>query len=38
LKLEQWLEERLRGGPAEGLLWTQYYVARAQEQVGHAAS
>ena len=34
LKLEQWLEEQLRGGPAEGLLWTQYYVARAQEHDG----
>lgn len=37
LKLEQWLEKHLRGGPAEGLLWTQYYVARAQAHAGHAA-
>jgi 2-polyprenyl-3-methyl-5-hydroxy-6-metoxy-1,4-benzoquinol methylase len=29
LKLEQWLEERLRGTLVDGLLWTQYYVARA---------
>lgn len=33
LKLEQWLERRLRGGPAQGLLWTQCYVARAPGQV-----
>jgi len=38
LKLEQWLEKYLRGGPADGLLWTQYYVARAQEHDGHAAN
>lgn len=29
LRLEQWLEKRLRGTGASGLLWTQYYVARA---------
>lgn len=32
LKLEQWLERRLRGGPAQGLLWTQCCVARAPAQ------
>lgn len=37
LKLEQWLEERLRGGPAQALLWTQYYVARAPEHGAPAA-
>ncbi|HEX9789950.1 MAG TPA: class I SAM-dependent methyltransferase [Kiloniellales bacterium] len=30
LKLEQWLESRVRGGPLHQLLWTQYYVARAR--------
>jgi 2-polyprenyl-3-methyl-5-hydroxy-6-metoxy-1,4-benzoquinol methylase len=30
LKLEQWLERTLLGGPAEWLLWTQYYIARAE--------
>ena len=29
LRIEQWLEAYLRDGPADGLLWTQYYVARA---------
>lgn len=29
LRLEQWLERRLRGTAGAGLLWTQYYVARA---------
>jgi SAM-dependent methyltransferase len=28
LRLEQWLEPRLRGSRLEGLLWTQYVVAR----------
>jgi SAM-dependent methyltransferase len=27
LKLEQWLERRLRGGAGRNLLWTQYHVA-----------
>ena len=26
-RLEAWLEQRLRGGPLDGLLWTQNYVA-----------
>jgi ubiquinone/menaquinone biosynthesis C-methylase UbiE len=30
LKLAQWLEARLRDGFGRNLLWTQYYVARAQ--------
>lgn len=30
LKLEQWLEQVLRGGPADGLLWVQYYVAHIE--------
>jgi SAM-dependent methyltransferase len=29
LRLEQLLEHHLRGGAAGGLLWTQYYIARA---------
>ncbi len=29
LRLERWLEAKLRGGPLHQLLWTQYYVARA---------
>jgi SAM-dependent methyltransferase len=29
LKLEQWLEKRLTGGRLDGLLWTQYYLAKA---------
>jgi SAM-dependent methyltransferase len=29
LRLEQWLERRLRGSIGAGLLWTQYYVAGA---------
>jgi SAM-dependent methyltransferase len=29
LKLEQWLERKLRGTAGGGLLWTQYYIARA---------
>jgi 2-polyprenyl-3-methyl-5-hydroxy-6-metoxy-1,4-benzoquinol methylase len=28
LRLEQYMERRLRGSAAGGLLWTQYYVAR----------
>ena len=28
LKAEQWIESKLRGSPFDGLLWTQYYVAR----------
>jgi SAM-dependent methyltransferase len=27
LRIEQWLEPRMRGGIFDGLLWTQYYVA-----------
>lgn len=30
LRLEQWLEQKCRGGAAGGLLWTQYYIARAR--------
>ncbi|MBV8772836.1 MAG: class I SAM-dependent methyltransferase, partial [Deltaproteobacteria bacterium] len=29
LRLERWLEERLRDGPLSWTLWTQYYVAQA---------
>ncbi|MFC5459749.1 class I SAM-dependent methyltransferase [Massilia niabensis] len=29
LRLEQWLERKLRGTAGVGLLWTQYYVASA---------
>ncbi len=29
LRFEQWLERRLDGGPLDGLLWTQYYLAEA---------
>ena len=29
LSLERWLELKLRGGPLNGLLWTQYYVAQS---------
>jgi SAM-dependent methyltransferase len=29
LQIEQWLESKLRGTFAQGLLWTQYYIARA---------
>ena len=29
LRLEQWLEARLRGTAGDWLLWTQYYIARA---------
>lgn len=29
LRLEQWLERKLRGTAGAGLLWTQYYIARA---------
>ena len=29
LRLEQWLERKVRGTVAGGLLWTQYYIARA---------
>jgi SAM-dependent methyltransferase len=28
LAIERWLERKLRDGPADWLLWTQYYVAR----------
>ncbi len=28
LHLEQWLERKLRDGPLEWVLWTQYYVAK----------
>lgn len=28
LKLEQWLEAKLNGGPLSWMLWTQYYVAQ----------
>jgi len=28
MRLERWLEQKLRGGPLDWLLWTQYYVAR----------
>ncbi|HTT77486.1 MAG TPA: hypothetical protein VMF50_16095, partial [Candidatus Binataceae bacterium] len=27
LRLQQWLEERLRGRQPDWMLWTQYYVA-----------
>jgi len=29
LRFEQWLERRLDRGPLDGLLWTQYYLAKA---------
>lgn len=29
LRLEQWLEQGVRGTACAGLLWTQYYIARA---------
>jgi 2-polyprenyl-3-methyl-5-hydroxy-6-metoxy-1,4-benzoquinol methylase len=29
LKLEQWLERKIDGGRLSGLLWVQYYLARA---------
>lgn len=29
LRLEQWLESKLRNGPFNGLLWIQYYIAEA---------
>jgi 2-polyprenyl-3-methyl-5-hydroxy-6-metoxy-1,4-benzoquinol methylase len=29
LKLEQWIERRIKGGRLSGLLWVQYYLARA---------
>jgi 2-polyprenyl-3-methyl-5-hydroxy-6-metoxy-1,4-benzoquinol methylase len=28
LRMEQWLEQKLRNGPLSWMLWTQYYVAR----------
>jgi 2-polyprenyl-3-methyl-5-hydroxy-6-metoxy-1,4-benzoquinol methylase len=28
LRLEQWMENKLRNGPLSWMLWTQYYVAR----------
>jgi 2-polyprenyl-3-methyl-5-hydroxy-6-metoxy-1,4-benzoquinol methylase len=28
MRLERWLEKRLRGGPFGWILWTQYYLAR----------
>ena len=28
VRLEQWLESKLRGGSLDSLLWTQYYIAR----------
>lgn len=31
LRLEQWCEARLRGGPFDWLLWTQYVVATAPQ-------
>jgi 2-polyprenyl-3-methyl-5-hydroxy-6-metoxy-1,4-benzoquinol methylase len=30
MRLERWLEERLRGGALSWALWTQYYVAKAE--------
>jgi SAM-dependent methyltransferase len=30
MRLEQWLEERLRDGPLSWTLWTQYYVAQSE--------
>jgi 2-polyprenyl-3-methyl-5-hydroxy-6-metoxy-1,4-benzoquinol methylase len=32
LRCEQWLEERIRGGLLEALLWEQYYVAGKSSQ------
>jgi len=32
LRLEQWLERKLRGTAGSGLLWTQYYIGRAARQ------
>lgn len=29
LRIQQWLETKLRDGPLDFLLWTQYYVAKA---------
>lgn len=29
LRLEQWLEGKLKRGPLDGLIWTQYYIAGA---------
>lgn len=31
LKIEQWLEQRMRGSWLDGLLWTQYYVVTKPE-------
>ena len=28
LKIEQWLENRIRGSIFDGLLWTQCYIVR----------
>jgi SAM-dependent methyltransferase len=28
LRLEQWLESKVRGGPLSWMLWTQFYIAR----------
>jgi 2-polyprenyl-3-methyl-5-hydroxy-6-metoxy-1,4-benzoquinol methylase len=30
MRLERWLEERMRDGPLSWTLWTQYYVAQAE--------
>jgi 2-polyprenyl-3-methyl-5-hydroxy-6-metoxy-1,4-benzoquinol methylase len=30
MRLERWLEERLRDGPLSWTLWTQYYVAQSE--------
>jgi SAM-dependent methyltransferase len=32
LRLEQWLERRVRGTVGAGLLWTQFYIARAAKR------
>jgi len=29
LKIEKWIEQKIRGGRLDGVLWTQYYVAEA---------
>jgi hypothetical protein len=30
MRVERWLEERLRNGPLSWTLWTQYYVAQSE--------
>jgi SAM-dependent methyltransferase len=38
LRLEQYLQDQLRGGPLEQLLWTQFYVCRKPTDAAPAAA